>query len=80
MGVRIPATGLLLLGLLCGRDIVCCSEFSLSATKALDVPSVLWSQLELLLCSPQVLAGFVCQLDTAGVLTEKGASLEEMPP
>jgi hypothetical protein len=27
-----------------------------------------------------VLAGFVCQLDTAGVITEKGASLEEMPP
>jgi hypothetical protein len=27
-----------------------------------------------------VLAGFVYQLDTAGVLTEKRASLEEMPP
>jgi hypothetical protein len=27
-----------------------------------------------------VLAGFVCQLDTAGVILEKGASLEEMPP
>jgi hypothetical protein len=27
-----------------------------------------------------VLAGFVCQPDTAGVITEKGASLEEMPP
>jgi hypothetical protein len=27
-----------------------------------------------------VLAGFVCQLDTAGVITEKGASVEEMPP
>jgi hypothetical protein len=26
------------------------------------------------------LAGFVCQLDTAGVITEKGASVEEMPP
>jgi hypothetical protein len=26
-----------------------------------------------------VLAGFVCQLDTAGVTTEKGASVEEMP-
>jgi hypothetical protein len=26
------------------------------------------------------LAGFVCQLDTAGVITEKGASGEEMPP
>jgi hypothetical protein len=25
-----------------------------------------------------VLAGFVCQLDTAGVITEKGASVEEM--
>jgi hypothetical protein len=30
--------------------------------------------------SPTVLAGFVCQLDTAGVITEKGASFEEMPP
>jgi hypothetical protein len=29
---------------------------------------------------PSVLAGFVCQLDTAGVITEKGASVEEMPP
>jgi hypothetical protein len=27
-----------------------------------------------------VLAGFLYQLDTAGVITEKGASLEEMPP
>jgi hypothetical protein len=27
-----------------------------------------------------VLAGFSCQLDTAGVITEKGASVEEMPP
>ena len=27
-----------------------------------------------------VLAGFMCQLDTAGVITEKGASVEEMPP
>jgi hypothetical protein len=27
-----------------------------------------------------VLAGFVCQLDTAGVITEKGVFLEEMPP
>jgi hypothetical protein len=27
-----------------------------------------------------VLAGFVFQLDTAGVITEKGASVEEMPP
>ena len=27
-----------------------------------------------------VLSGFVCQLDTAGVITEKGASLEERPP
>jgi hypothetical protein len=27
-----------------------------------------------------VLAGFVCQLDTNGVITEKGASVEEMPP
>jgi hypothetical protein len=27
-----------------------------------------------------VLAGFVCQLDTAGVITEKGASVEEMSP
>jgi hypothetical protein len=27
-----------------------------------------------------VLAGFECQLDTAGVITEKGASVEEMPP
>jgi hypothetical protein len=27
-----------------------------------------------------VLAGFVCQLDTAGVITEKGTSVEEMPP
>ena len=27
-----------------------------------------------------VLSGFVCQLDTAGVITEKGASVEEMPP
>ena len=27
-----------------------------------------------------VLASFVCQLDTAGVITEKGASVEEMPP
>jgi hypothetical protein len=26
-----------------------------------------------------VLAGFVCQLDTAGVITEKGASVGEMP-
>jgi hypothetical protein len=23
---------------------------------------------------------FLCQLDTAGVITEKGASVEEMPP
>jgi hypothetical protein len=29
---------------------------------------------------PTVLAGFVCQLDTAGVITEKEASGEEMPP
>ena len=27
-----------------------------------------------------VLACFVCQLDTAGVITEKGASVGEMPP
>ena len=27
-----------------------------------------------------VLAGFVCKLDTAGVITEKGASLEKRPP
>jgi hypothetical protein len=27
-----------------------------------------------------VLAGFVCQLGTAGVITEKEASVEEMPP
>jgi hypothetical protein len=27
-----------------------------------------------------VLASFVCQLDTAGVIKEKGASVEEMPP
>lgn len=27
-----------------------------------------------------VLTGFVCQLDTAGVITEKGTSVEEMPP
>jgi hypothetical protein len=27
-----------------------------------------------------VLAGFMYQLDTAGVITEKGASVEEMPP
>jgi hypothetical protein len=27
-----------------------------------------------------VLAGSVCQLDTDGVITEKGASGEEMPP
>jgi len=27
-----------------------------------------------------VLVGFVCQLDTAGVITEEGASVEEMPP
>ena len=27
-----------------------------------------------------VLAGFLCQLDTAGVITEKGASVEEMSP
>jgi hypothetical protein len=27
-----------------------------------------------------VMAGFVCQLDTAGVIAEKGASVEEMPP
>jgi Na+/H+-translocating membrane pyrophosphatase len=27
-----------------------------------------------------VLAGFVCQLDTAGVITENGASVEKMPP
>jgi hypothetical protein len=27
-----------------------------------------------------VLAGFMCQLDTAGVITQRGASLEEMPP
>jgi hypothetical protein len=30
--------------------------------------------------SRSVLAGFVCQLDTAGAITEKGASLEERPP
>jgi len=30
--------------------------------------------------STPVLVSFVCQLDTAGVITEKGASLEEMPP
>jgi hypothetical protein len=28
----------------------------------------------------RVLVGFVCQLDTAGVITEKGASVEEIPP
>jgi hypothetical protein len=33
--------------------------------------------MNILLC---ILAGFVCQLDTAGVITEKGASVEEMPP
>jgi hypothetical protein len=27
-----------------------------------------------------VLAGFVYQLDTAGVITEKGVSVGEMPP
>jgi hypothetical protein len=27
-----------------------------------------------------VLASFVCQLDTAGVITEKGASVGEVPP
>jgi hypothetical protein len=27
-----------------------------------------------------VQAGSVCQLDTAGVITGKGASVEEMPP
>jgi hypothetical protein len=27
-----------------------------------------------------VLAGFVCKFDTAGVITEKAASGEEMPP
>ena len=27
-----------------------------------------------------VLAGFMCQLDTAGVIIEKEASVEEMPP
>jgi hypothetical protein len=27
-----------------------------------------------------VLAGFVCHFDTAGVITEQGASLKEMPP
>ena len=27
-----------------------------------------------------VLAGFVCQLDTAGVITEKGISVGEVPP
>jgi hypothetical protein len=27
-----------------------------------------------------VLAVFVHQLDTAGIITEKGASVEEMPP
>jgi hypothetical protein len=27
-----------------------------------------------------VLAALVCQLDTAGVIAEKGASVEEMPP
>ena len=27
-----------------------------------------------------VLAGLVCQLDTAGVITEKGASVGEVPP
>jgi hypothetical protein len=31
-------------------------------------------------CTDAVLAGFVCQLDTAGVITEKRASVEEMPP
>ena len=30
--------------------------------------------------SPAVLAGFVRQLDTAGVITEKGASVGEVPP
>jgi hypothetical protein len=28
----------------------------------------------------RVLAGFGCQLDTAGVITEKGVSVGEMPP
>jgi hypothetical protein len=33
------------------------------------------------LCSLRVLHWLVlCQLDTAGVITEKGASVEEMPP
>jgi hypothetical protein len=27
-----------------------------------------------------LLAGFMCQVDTAGVITEKGASVEEMSP
>jgi hypothetical protein len=30
--------------------------------------------------SVYVLAGFGCQLDTAGVITEKGASVGEVPP
>ena len=30
--------------------------------------------------SGSVLAGFVCQLDTAGVITDRGASVEKMPP
>jgi hypothetical protein len=30
--------------------------------------------------SPMVYWLVLCQLDTAGVITEKGASVEEMPP
>jgi hypothetical protein len=30
--------------------------------------------------SPKVYWLVLCQLDTAGVITEKGASVEEMPP
>jgi hypothetical protein len=30
--------------------------------------------------SVTVLAGFMCQLDTVGVITEKGASVGETPP
>jgi hypothetical protein len=38
------------------------------------------SKLDEVLELSAILPCFVCQLDRSGVITEKGASLEEMPP
>ena len=51
-----------------------------------SVPPLIWGAcmsfvvLETARVSVFVLADYVCPLDNAGVITERGASLEEMPP